>query len=156
LEVQPAALRLAAPQEPPAEPHPQHLLRGTCFPTKEDQCFSQDYDDESDRDDPQPSDFVEHYKNSPEIYRKKLGFGTSWIGRRQYFSSVFVDAGRIEKQNLAYFVGGCGPEEDEAQVDRECVFDSEFESGNLLGAFKVVSSLGRWVSGSTICCCRTI
>ncbi len=65
-----------------------------------------------------------------------MTFGTNWIGKKQYFTSVFIEPTKISKYNLQYYT----PESPFALNDlptTSCSFDSEFESGNLHCAFKV-------------------
>ena len=83
------------------------------------------------------------------MYRKKYGWGTSWIGRRQYFSSVFMDPQRIERAGLQYYTPDTHPALDEVDTSKQCGFDADFESGNLFAAFKVHFGQNRWVHWST-------
>jgi hypothetical protein len=85
---------------------------------------------------------VSYYSESQEVYRKKLGFGINWIGRRQYFSSVFVDPSRIEKHNLPYYTPD-NPVFMDEMPEVSCGFDSEFESGNLYSVYKVLTTKHR-------------
>ena len=71
------------------------------------------------------------------VYRKKYGWGTNWIGYRQYYSSVFMEPHRIEKANLPYYSPDSHPYQDEANTDKHCSFDADFESGNLHSVYKV-------------------
>lgn len=70
---------------------------------QDDDDDSNSEDDISIEDEFRQSSFIEYYSNYQEIYRKRLGFGTNWIGRKQYYTSTFVDPSRIEKHNLPYF-----------------------------------------------------
>lgn len=41
------------------------------------------------------SDFVSYYRQDQLVYRKKMGFGTNWIGKRQYYASTFIAVSKI-------------------------------------------------------------
>ena len=52
-----------------------------------------------------------------------MGFGTNWIGRKQYYTSTFVDPSRIDKHNLPYYTPD-SPFDMVEVPDVKCNFDS--------------------------------
>lgn len=77
---------------------------------------------------------MSYYQDYEEIYRKKYYFGTNWIGRKQYYASLFVNPANIDRNNLQYYNQ---QEEDTVDLSKSSVFDSDFESGNLLAVFRM-------------------
>lgn len=70
-----------------------------------------------------------------------MQFGTNWIGRKQYYASTFIDPAKIDKHNLQYY-SPKSPFSEESSGGG-IGFDSEFESGNLLCAYKVAMNVCR-------------
>ena len=64
--------------------------------------------------------------------------GTSWLGHRQYFASVFIDPAKLIKSDGSIFKRKTNTAEQQACPP--FTFSSEFESGNLFAVFKVANN----------------
>ena len=91
-------------------------------------------EERSDEEELQFSSLGSHYRQSELVYRKDYSFGTSWVGKRQYFASTFASTALLERHDTQY----CPQPPEEAP--NACSFDSNFESGNLLSAYRVAAN----------------
>lgn len=67
--------------------------------------------------------------------------GTHWISNKEYFASIFIDPTRIQlNQNKPFSL--FLPEVNHSS-SKNIQFDSNFESGNLFAAYKVLQYLFR-------------
>ena len=88
------------------------------------------------------------YEPSTLLFQKYDNKKCNKRGRTEYFSSMFLglESGRSPK--LAEYKG--------MLFDDDLVFDSNYQSANLMAVFKVILYLLRWVLMCTIWCYRTI
>lgn len=91
-------------------------------------------DEEESDEEERRSVFTTMYKDCERVYQKKKSMGTSWLGNREYFASVFVDPGSIARTEGSIFKE---PPRIRPPKKQECCFDSDFESGNLYSTYKV-------------------
>ena len=88
-----------------------------------------------------------NYNKSPLIFRKYDNRKCNRRGRMNFMASVFLGIDNGKGRKLPDYEG--------MMQDDQLVFDSNFESANLMAVYRVVVGRSRWAAAAMIWCCRT-